>query len=153
MAIQQELRDELKSAMRERDQARLDVLRQIETEVANARTAPGFAGQVDDALYLEVVAAYVKKMQKALLEYAKAGERGKELGDKLAYEVAYLSRWLPRKLDEAATRALVRQAIDELGVADARQAGRVIGHVMKSHRDEVDGGLVKRLAAELLADG
>jgi uncharacterized protein YqeY len=66
--------------------------------------------------------------------------------------VEYLSRWLPKRLDEAATRELVRSAISELGVAgDSKASGRVIGSIMKAHRDEVDGGVVNRLVAEELA--
>lgn len=105
---------------------------------------------MDDKLYLDVLKAYVKKMRKALKEYEGAGERGKELADQLRFEVEYFERWLPSKLDEAATRELVTKAIAELGVKDAKQAGRVVGQLMKSHNDQLDGGLVNRLVRELL---
>jgi len=66
--------------------------------------------------------------------------------------VEYLSRWLPSKLDEAATRDLVKAAIAELGVGgDEKAAGRVIGHVMKTHGKDLDGGLVNRVVREELA--
>jgi uncharacterized protein YqeY len=148
--VLREVKSELKDAMRKRDQLRLDALRQIETEVAKAKSAPGFQGKVDDALYLEVIAAYVKKMDKARGEFEVAGERGKEMIEKLSFEVDYLSRWLPKRLDEAQTRALLQKIIAELGVSGSGGVGRVMGHVMKHHKEEVDGGLVNRLARELL---
>jgi len=152
MTIREELAEELKNAMRAKDGPRRDVIRQVETEVAVARSQPGFEGEVDDELYRSVIASYVKKMDKARDEYLEIGERGAAMADKLGFEVEYLSRWLPSKLDEKATRDLVKGAIAELGVAgDEKAAGRVIGHLMKTHGKDLDGGLVNRLVREELA--
>ena len=149
MSVQAELRSELTDAMRAKDKARVNVIRQIETEVAVAKSAPGFAGEVDDGLYLQTIASYVKKMDKARLEYEAAGERGRERADQLAYEIDYLSRWLPKTLGEDETRSIVTAVIAELGVGDPRMTGRVIGHVMKNN-DGLDGGLVNRIVREEL---
>ncbi len=154
MSIKEELAAELREAMRSQDAPRRDVIRQIETEVAVARSDPDFDGEVDDDLYRQVIGSYVKKMDKARQEYLDVGERGAALAAKLGYEVEYLSRWMPRKLDEDATRQMVRDAIEELGVAgDEKAAGRVTGHIMKSHGKDVDGGLVNRLVREELTSG
>ncbi|MGH8952863.1 MAG: GatB/YqeY domain-containing protein [Acidimicrobiia bacterium] len=154
MTIKEELASELKDAMRANDGPRRDVIRQIETEVALARSEPGFEGEVDDELYRRVIESYVKKMDKARQEYLDIGERGAAMAAKLGYEVEYLSRWLPQKLDEAATRALILESIAELGAAgDEKAAGRVIGHVMKAHGKDLDGGLVNRLVREELSSG
>jgi uncharacterized protein YqeY len=149
MTIHDELTIELKAAMRERDKPRINVIRQIETEVSLAKSAPGFSGEADDELYLKTIESYVKKMDKARLEYEAAGARGRDNADKLAYEIAYLDRWLPDKLDEEQTRALVLQTIAELGADDPKMTGRVIGQVMRSGQ-EVDGALVNRLVREEL---
>ena len=149
--IKEELAAELRDAIRSRDQRRMDVVRQIETEVARARTEPGFHGEVDDDLYVRVISAFVKKMDKARLEFVAAGERGRAHAEKLAFEVEYLSRWLPRGLSEEATRALVRAAIAELGASDPKMAGRVVGRVMKSGTEGLDGTVVNRLVREELA--
>jgi len=150
VSIQEELRNELKDAMRQRDQARLDVIRQVESELSVAKSASGFKGEVNDDLYRQVIAAYVKKMDKAREEYLQFGERGREMADKLAFETEFLGRWLPRKLDEAATRSLVRETIAELAVSDPKQVGKLVGHLMKSRGRDLDGTLVNRLAREEL---
>lgn len=128
----------------------MDVIRQVETEVARVRTEPGFRGEADDDLYRRVIGAYCKKMDKARAEFAGAGERGRPLAEKLAFEIEYLGRWQPRTLDEEATRALVRAAIAEVGAVDPKMAGQVIGRVMKSAAGTVDGALVGRLVREEL---
>jgi hypothetical protein len=149
MGIGEELAAELKDAIKTGDKPRRNVIRQVQTEMSVARSAPGFSGEVDDGLYVEVIASYVKKMSKARAEFEAAGERGAEQAAKLAYEVDYLSRWLPQLAGEDETRAIVRAAIEELGVSDPKMAGRVTGHIMKSGQD-LDGGLVNRLVREEL---
>ncbi|HUG32386.1 MAG TPA: GatB/YqeY domain-containing protein [Acidimicrobiia bacterium] len=151
MTIQEELTSELRDAMKQKDALRRDVIRQVQTEVATAKSQPDFRGEVDDALYQKVIASYVKRMDKSREEYLSLGERGEEMADKLAFEVEYLSRWLPKKLDEDATRRLVLEAIEELDAAgDEKAAGRVTGHLMKTHGGDLDGGLVNRLVREEL---
>ena len=149
MGIREELASELKDAMKSRDRARTNAIRQVETEVAVAKAAPGFRGEVDDDLYKATIAAYVKKMEKARTEYEEMGDRGAEQAAKLAFEVEYLSRWTPQLAGEEETREIVKSAIAELGIEDPKMMGRVMGHVMKSGHD-LDGSLVNRIVREEL---
>ena len=64
-------------------------------------------------------------------------------------EKAVIESFLPRLADEATTRAWVQAAIAETG-AGARDLGRVMGALMKAHRDDVDGQLARKLAVGLL---
>lgn len=152
MTIREELSAELHDAIKSGDKLRRDAIRQVETEVSTARTRPDFTGDVDDQLYQTVIASYVKKMEKSRDEYVELGERGRAMAEKLGFEVEYLSRWLPKKLGEEQTRALVRETIAELGVAgDEKAAGRVIGHLMKTRGEDLDGALVNQVARQELS--
>jgi uncharacterized protein YqeY len=150
MSIHGELVAELQRAMRAKDRPCLNVVRQIESEVSVASSAPGFKGEVDDALYLAVIRSYVKKVDKARREYETLGERGAEHAQKLRYEIDFLSRWLPTTLGIDDTLALVNAAIAELGAEDPKMIGGVIRHIMQSGAG-VDGGLVARLVKEAFA--
>ena len=150
MAIKDEFSAELKDALRAGDKARAAVIRQIETEVSRAKSETGFSGEVDDNLYIKVIGSYTKKMAKARDEYLGYGEKGASRAEALGYEIDYLGRWLPTALGEAETRAVVEAAIAELGVDDPKMAGRVVGHVMKSGAEGLDGGLVNRMVREVL---
>lgn len=149
MTIKDELAGELKDALKSKDKARLDVIRQITSEVSKAITEPGFEGDADDALHQRVIASYVKKMEKAREEYEGYGDRGADMAAKLAYETDYLSRWLPDQVSAADTSAIVQATIAELGADDPKMAGRVIGQIMKEH-DGLDGALVNSLVREAL---
>ncbi len=149
MTIEEQLVAAQTAAMKDGDRATLSVIRQIRSEVSVARSAPGFTGEVDDELFLSTISTYVKRMGKSKVEYEALGDRGREQAEKLAFEIDYLSTYLPTKLDEPATKALVDQAIEEIGATDPKMTGQVIGKVMKSGED-VDGALVARLVKEQL---
>ena len=151
MSIQQDLRKRLTAAMKARDSRTANLVRMLETRVTERRTAKGFKGEVDDALYLDVIAAYKKSMEKAREEYAAAGERGREQVEELGFEIEFCEQYLPRQLSDDELRDAVTTAIAELGITDPKQAGRVIGAVMKHHKDRVDAGRVKAMAESVLA--
>ena len=65
MSIQEDLAAARVAAMKEGDRATLNVIRQVESEVAVAKSAPGFSGEVDDDLYRSTMTSYVKRMDKA----------------------------------------------------------------------------------------
>ena len=150
MSIEEELKAELKSGMRERDRNRVDVIRQVNSEIERATTAPGFEGEADDELYRKTIAAYAKKMSKALTEYESYGERGADAAAKLRFEVDFLGRWLPQAASADEAAAIVAGVVQELGVTDIKAMGQVMGHIMK-HHPELDGAVVNKLVREQLA--
>ena len=152
MAIEEQLDEALKQAMRTRDQSTMDVVRMLKARIAERRTAKGFTGQIDDALLLEVIAAYRKQMQKSLEEYARLGDKAKPQVEKLRFEIDFCSRFLPATLDEAHLEQLVRDRIAVLEVKEPKQIGRLVGDVMKTHKGQVEPGDVKRIAERVLAE-
>ncbi|MGI9584673.1 MAG: GatB/YqeY domain-containing protein [Acidimicrobiia bacterium] len=151
MTIQDQLQADLVVAMKAKDKPTLNVIRAVQTEVATVRAAPSFDGEVDDDLYLSTISTYVKRLTKSKAEYDAIGDRGAEQSASLQFEIEYLDRYLPTKLDEDSTRALVASTAEELGADNDTQPGMIIGAVMRSGED-VDGALVSRLVNEYLAD-
>ena len=150
MGLEQQLNDRLTQAIKERDTRTTDVVRMLKSKLQERRTAKSFAGVVDDALVLDVIGAYRRQLQKALVEFEKAGERGAAQMAQLRFEIEFCERWLPKGLDETALRALVSGRLTALGVTDAKQVGRLVGDVMKTHKGRVEAADVKRVAEELL---
>jgi uncharacterized protein YqeY len=150
MGLEQTLDDTLRQAIRARDLPTADIVRMIKTRLMERRTAKGFTGAVDDALVLDVIGAYRKQLQKALAEFEKVGDRGAQHAARLRSEMEFCDRFLPRGLDDASLRALVRERVSALGVSDPKQIGRLIGDVMKTHKGQVEAADVKRVAEEIL---
>ena len=150
MALEQQLTEALTQAMRDKDMRTADVIRMLKTRLTERRTGKGFAGEVDDAVVTDVIAAYRKQLQKALAEYEKLGERGAPQAAQLRFEIGFCERFLPKGLDEAALRSLVQARVQSLAVTDVKQIGRLVGDVMRTHKGQVEAGDVKRIAEELL---
>jgi len=150
MSLEQELTDRLTQAIKTKDAPTADVVRMIKTRLQERRTAKDFSGTINDAVVLEVIGAYRKLLQKAIAEYEKLGERGAEQAAKLRFEIGFCESYLPKGLDEAAVRALVQERIRTLGIADAKQVGRLVGDIMKTHKGQVEAADVKRMAEEML---
>ena len=153
MALAQQLDDTLKSAIKAKDMRTANVVRMLKTRLTERTTAKGFSGQVDDPLVVDVIGAYRKQLQKALAEYEKLGDRGAGQAGELRFEIEFCERFLPKGMDDAALRALVAERLKTLGITDAKQAGRLIGDVMKTHKGQVEAADVKRVAEELLKAG
>ena len=151
MTLEQQLNDTLRQAIKGKDLQTADVVRMLKTKLLERRTAKGFSGEVDDTLVLDVIGAYRKQLQKAVAEFEKAGERGAEQAARLRSEIQFCERYLPKGLDDAALRTLVRERLDALRITDAKQVGRLVGDIMKTHKGQVEAADVKRIAEALLA--
>lgn len=150
MPVEQELNDTLKQAIRDKDLRTANVVRMLKTRLTERTTARGFSGPVDDALVTEVIGSYRKQLQKALAEYEKIGPGGAQQAGELRFEIAFCERFLPKGMDDAAVRDLVRERIGALAISDPKQIGRLVGDIMKTHKGQVEAGDVKRVAEELL---
>src|SRR5262245_6322444 len=151
MSIEAQIGELLKEAMRGKDLRTADCIRMIKTKHMERRTAAGFKGPLDDALWLDVIGSYQKQLKKAREEYAALGEKGAEQIAQIDFEVAFCSRFLPQAASEDEVRAVVKEAITRLGVSDPKQSGKVIGEVMKTHKGRVEPGAVKKIIDEVLA--
>jgi len=149
MTTAEQLKQDQLAAMRSKDKATLNAIRSVQAEVATAKAAPGFSGDVDDDLYVRTITTYVKRITKSRTEYEAMGERGGEQAAMLSFEIDYLDKYLPTTLDEVATAELVSGTIAELGADADTPMGKVIGAVMRSG-ESLDGALVNKLVREQL---
>jgi uncharacterized protein YqeY len=150
MSIEAQIGDLLKAAMRAKDAGTVDCIRMIKTKHMERRTAAGFTGPLDDSLWLDVIAAYQKQLRKAREEYVAVGERGADALPQLDFEIAFCARFLPKAASDDEVRAVVRETLTRMGVSDVKQAGRVIGDVMKANKGKFEPATVKRLVEEEL---
>lgn len=150
--IRQQIEARLRQARLDRDEPTKTVIGMLKAKALVA-LKDGSGREEDDALWREAIAAYVKEIKKSMAAYAELGDRGAEPVAAAQFELDFCEQFLPRKLDEAATEALVRKIAADNGLSDAKGMGRLMGAVMKAHRDEVDADLVKACAQRVLSGG
>ena len=153
MSIETQIGDQLKEAMRQKDQQTADCIRMIKTKHMERRTAAGFKGPLDDALWLDVISAYQKQLKKARDEYAALGDKGAGFLPQLDFEIQFCAKFLPKTAGEDEVRAVVKETVARMGVTDPKQSGKVMGEIMKTRKGVFDPQMVKRLVEETIAAG
>jgi uncharacterized protein len=149
MSLREQLGADVKQAMRDGNALKRDTLRMVLAAVKNKEIADGGSGhELDDAGVISVLASSVKTRVESARQYEAGGRP--ELAEKEAAEIEILNGYLPKQLGEDKTREVVKNAIAESGAASKADMGKVMKVVMASHKGEVDGKLVQKIAGELL---
>lgn len=149
--IKEQLEAKLRQARLDRDEPTKTVIGMLKNNVlTELKSGKGVTD--DEELWRKVVAAYAKQITKAIGEFEKAGERGQSAIEDLRFELGFCEQFLPSKLDEAATETLVRAKAAELSISDPKMMGKLMGALMKTHRDQLDGDLARKIVQRVLAE-
>jgi uncharacterized protein len=142
MSLQVQLQEDMKTAMKAGDKARLSVIRMLLNEVKNIDLAPKRVSPE------EAVAAYGKKLAKSVEEYEKLGKSDEVT--KLKGELAVVNEYLPKKLSPEQTEELIEQFLAGQSFTE-KQAGQAMGAFLKLHAGQVDPAIVNAAMRRKLA--
>lgn len=142
MDVQAKLQEDMKTALKAGQKERLQVIRMVLSDVKNVDLMPG------KPTPLQAVEAYAKKLRKSLEEYTKLGKQDQV--DQLKFEIGVVEEYLPKKLSEEETAALV-DAFLAANAFTEKQAGQATGGFMKAHGANVDAGIASKLIRAKLA--
>jgi hypothetical protein len=148
--IKEQIEAKLKEARIARDERARNVIGMLKSKVL-VEIKSGSGATETDELWLNTIKAYSKQVRKAIPEYEKAGERGVEMIDEAKFEIDFCEQFLPKKLDEAATEAIVREVAAAQGISGPKMIGKLLGLVLKDHKDDIDGDLLRQVAQRVLA--
>ncbi len=140
MSIRDRLTDDLKTAMRAGDTARLSAIRLISARVKEADIAarPRGVERLPDEELVPVLRNMVKQRRDSAALYHQ-GNRP-ELAAKEEAEIAVIEGYLPAELDPGALDGAVADAIAETGAAGPKDIGRVMAALKAKHGGGLDMG-------------
>ena len=120
------INQDVKDAMKSGDKARLATLRLLTAAIKDREIGVGGQAPVEvgDTEVVAILQKMVKQRRESITTYEGAGRT--DLADKEKAEIAVLETYLPKQLDEAATKAAVAALVAELGAAGPKDMGRVI---------------------------
>ena len=149
MTTRDRIEDDIRQAMRSRDQARLDALRYLKSAIQMVEKTKGES--LDDAGVAEVVTKQANDRRESIRMFEQGGRA--DLVAKESAELAVLEVYLPPQLSDEELTALVRQVVEEVGAATIRDKGKVMGRLMPQVRGKADGTKVNALVTEALEAG
>lgn len=148
MSLRARMSEDLKTALKARDEIRLSTLRLI-TAAIKDRDIPlrseGEDREMTDSEILSVLARMVRMRQESARAYEEGGRL--ELVERELAEIAVIEGYLPRRLDADETVAAIAAVVDELGASSIRDMGRVMAVLKDRYTGQMDftrvGPLVK----------
>ena len=146
MSQKQRLQENLKAAMKARDELRVSTIRLALSAVRNAEIAKG--RELTDDEMTEVLAREVKRRREAIEGAEKAGRQ--DVADKETKELEILTDYLPEQLGEEEIVRIAREIIGEVGAAGPKDRGRVMSALMQRIRGRADGRVASQVVERIL---
>lgn len=137
MTLQEQLMEDMKQAMRDKNTVALGVIRFLRSEIQNYKIDHG---DQDDIGVQKIIASQVKKMKDAVVEFKNAGRN--DLVSEEEKKIAIMETYLPTQLSDSALEAIVTKVISE---SEDKNMGKLIGAVMKEVAGQADGARVSSL--------
>lgn len=136
MSLRDRFMDELKSAMRAGDAARVSTLRMIQARLKDTDIAARPGPPVEDAAIVGMLRGMAKSRAESVAMYRQGGRE--ELAAKEEAEIAVIESFLPQQMDEAAMEAAVAAAVAETGAASIKDMGKVMAALKARHAATLD---------------
>ncbi len=149
MALQEQIKGQLKEAMMAKDAVKLTVIRGLITAFTNESVALGRTPQdmLNDEEALKVITRTAKQRKDAIQQFEAAGRQ--DLADEDKAQLAILEAYLPTLMSAEEVRPIAEAKKAELGVTDKSGAGKLTGMLMKELAGKADGAVVKQVVDSL----
>ena len=146
MALREKLNEDIKTAMKAREQEKLNALRLMLSAVKQREVDERIT--LDDAQITSVLEKMIKQRKESVVAFEKGGRA--DLVAKENAEIAVLQPYLPAQLSDAELDALIAEAISLTGAASIKDMGKVMGVVKSRAAGKADMGAVgARIKAKL----
>jgi len=146
MSLRERLTEEMKVAMKGKDDLRLSAIRLVRSAVKNREIDQ--KRELDDQGIAEVIASLAKQRRESIRLFREAGRN--DLVEKEEKELAVLLAFLPQQLSREEVAELVLQAITESGARGAGDMGKVMKVLMPRVSGRADGKVVSEVVREKL---
>ena len=150
MSLEQQVMEQMKEAMKSKNEAMLRGLRAIKAEIIKAKTEPGANGTLTPETELKMLQKMMKSRKDSLQIYQT--QNRPDLAQKETEEIEIIEKFLPAQLSEAALTAALQQIITETGASGMQDLGKVMGVASKQLAGKADGKLIAEKVKQLLTN-
>lgn len=141
MTLKERVQEDMKSAMRAKDAARLLTIRLLLAALKQKEVDERL--ELTDADVLGVIEKMLKQRRESIAQYEKAARQ--DLADQEKFEIGVLGGYLPRQMGEAEIAQAVASAVSEAGAAGVKDMGKVMALLKPRLAGRADLGRVSAL--------
>lgn len=146
MSLLEELNNDIKQAIKDKNKDVLSVIRMVKSTVMNEQINLGHDLTKEEEL--TVLSREVKQRQDSLTEFEKGNRE--DLAAGIRAELAILAKYLPEPLSDEEIIELVKDAIQKTGATSPKDMGKVMGIVTPQVKGKADGKFVANQVKNLL---
>ena len=141
MSLKQKINEDMKSAMRAKETARLGAIRLLLAAMKQREVDERI--ELTDADVVAIIEKMLKQRRDSISQYKAANRQ--DLVDVEEFEVTVLQTYMPQQLSEAEIVAAIAEAIAATGAAGPQDMGKVMGVVKPKLAGRADMGKVSGL--------
>ena len=146
MSLRDQISQDMKSAMREKDEVRLSAIRMLWAAIQRREVDERIT--LDDAQILSVIEKQLRQSRDAVEQFLKGNRQ--DLADKENRDIAYMQVYLPAQASDEEIEKLVNEAMAATGAASIKDMGKVVGLLKPKLQGRADMGKVSaRVKARL----
>ena len=146
MGLREKLEDDIKSAMRNHDQARLDALRFLKFAVQAVEKDR--KSELDDDGMINVATKQASDRRDSIKAFEEGGRDA--MAAKEAAELLVLEEFLPPQMSPEDIMAIIQAIAAEVEVSSIQDKGKLMGKLMPQTRGKADGSVVNQMVTEYL---
>jgi len=147
MSLKDQITEDMKTAMRAKDSARLLTIRGLLAALKQREVDERIV--LDDAAVIAIVDKLIKQRKDSIAQFGTAGRT--DLVEKETAELQVLEGYLPQRLSADEIGAEVAKIVAELGASGPGDMGKVMGAVKAKLAGKADMGLVSAAVKQALA--
>lgn len=147
MSLEAKITNDLKDAMKNKDQAALRSVRAIKAAILLFKT-DGSGNELNEDSEIKILQKLVKQRQDSLDIYVKQGREDLAVTER--EEIAIIQQYLPAQLSEAELKAALQAIILETGATSGKEMGKVIGLANQRLAGKAEGKAIAAMVKELL---
>ena len=146
MSLNQQIKSDIKDAMRAKDTLKRDTLRNIMAAVKQIEVDE--RREVTDADLETIMMKYLKQREDAKTQFADAGRN--DLVEKEDAEIAIIKPYLPEPMDDTELESVLKDVIASTGAESMKDMGKVMGAAKAAIGSRADGGRINQMVKKLL---
>ncbi|MEY2903516.1 MAG: hypothetical protein RLY89_2622 [Bacteroidota bacterium] len=148
MSLETQVMDQMKDAMKSKNEPLLRGLRAIKAEIIKAKTEPGANGEINADTEIKLLQKLVKSRKDSLEIYQT--QNRPDLAAKESEEIAVIEKFLPQQMGAEELEAALKAIIAETGAAGAKDMGKVMGVASKQLAGKAEGKAISAAVKTLL---
>lgn len=141
--------EQLKTAMKAKDEATLRTLRSIKAAIIIEKTSEGAADVISEATEIKMLQKLAKQRRDSLDIFEK--QNREDLASKEREELAIIEGFLPKQMSAEELTTAIRAIIEQTSAKSPADMGKVMGVASKELAGKIDGKAISDKVKELLA--